>query len=141
LWLTSAPTASHASLMRMSSVATTSRVSLEAFLACKYVRTIMGFPAIITRGLPGKRVEAKRAGITPSCSWEADSGGEGGREGTARVRFKPLSLLHCIPGPPADCSVLLRRSVGTERVRLDGMGGGRFDGSWVGIVLVTTAGG
>ena len=62
---TSAPAASHAALMRASSVATTRRVSVFAFLACSYVRTIMGLPAIITRGLPGKRDDAYRAGITP----------------------------------------------------------------------------
>ena len=55
---TSAPAASHAALMRASSVATTRRVSVLACLACSYVRTIMGTPAIITRGFPGKRDDA-----------------------------------------------------------------------------------
>ena len=36
-------------------------------MACWYVLTIMGLPRIIWRGLPGKRVDAYRAGMTPIC--------------------------------------------------------------------------
>ena len=40
---------------------------IRTFIACSYVLTIIGLPRIIVRGLPGNRVEAYRAGITPSC--------------------------------------------------------------------------
>ena len=62
---TSPPALTIASRIRSSSVATTKASNCVAFLACKYVRTIMGFPAIITKGFPGNRVDAYRAGMTP----------------------------------------------------------------------------
>ena len=62
---TSPPAFTIASRIRSSSVATTRASNCDAFFAWRYVRTIIGFPAIITSGFPGNLVDAYRAGMTP----------------------------------------------------------------------------
>jgi hypothetical protein len=61
--------------MRSSSVATTTASSAAARQAAAQVCSTMGVPRSGARGLPGKREEAKRAGMTPSCGRAAGVGG------------------------------------------------------------------
>ena len=59
----SAPNAVAACTTRSSSVAIITREILLALLARSHTRWIIGLPASTTRTFPGKRVEAKRAGM------------------------------------------------------------------------------
>ena len=65
---TSPPKPSTASAIRRSSVATMTRSSDRARRAASTTCRISGRPVSERRGLPGSRVEAKRAGITPTIS-------------------------------------------------------------------------
>ena len=71
---TSAPSSLQAAAMRSSSVATITLLSVLHRHACCQVRTTMGTPMILTRGLPGKRMDWYRAGMTPICRAEVLEG-------------------------------------------------------------------
>jgi hypothetical protein len=67
----SPPNARTTLAMRTSSVATRTASRDRAFFACSQTHWIMGLPARSTRGLPGKREEAKRAGMMPMTLMDA----------------------------------------------------------------------
>jgi hypothetical protein len=59
----SPPKARTALAIRSSSVATTTRLTSRADRARSYTRSIIVLPWISERGFPGRRVDAKRAGM------------------------------------------------------------------------------
>lgn len=89
---TSQPWARAASRTRASSVAMTTRVAPEA-AACSATRTTMGLPPKSISGLPGRRAEAKRAGMMTMNGADATMISASSLRGARSATWQPRRML------------------------------------------------